>query len=246
MPENTKDWKVSGTEQYAIRGIPDDLEGFNGLNKTFVYAIPKKYAIQQRIVDKVTRGFKVDEEGKFLHKDITISSGSIAIYTIKKLAVPYVYFEKQIDGYGFIDTIHDNETNKDMYMYILPKTVVYQTNQTALALSVKSMKGYKGMGYVTWDSGTIFLHIIPYKPRLEYMGTKILKTGCTLNYDKEVRDIVIFWIQNRFIPDISLTSVEHNEHNLALKPPSVWYDEYIPVEQLALGDKEVFGGSERK
>ena len=52
------------------------------------------------------------------------------------------------------------------------------------------MKNYSGIGLTTWDYGVIFVHVIPYNPNSQYVGTKILKTAKTTDRQltKETND----------------------------------------------------------
>ena len=121
---------------------------------------------------------------------------------------------------------------------------MYKINQTALALSVTNMKNYAGCGYVTWDHGVIFLHVIPYNPNSSYKGSIILKTGYSLNYNPEIHALLNYW-QNvcNLIPKIELCALSDGS-NLALRETTVGYDSYNPVENLSLGDKEIYGAGD--
>ena len=82
--------------------------------------------------------------------------------------------------------------------------------------------------------------MIPYNPRSKYVGSKILATKCGLDYKYEVRQILNFWQRTKVIPDLRLT-VLGDGGNLALKRTAVGYTEYIQVQPLALGDRELYG-----
>lgn len=238
LPPETKQWGVSGTILYAVKGITDEL--YSGLNRTLVKKIPSDMKVAKRKVSIVTRDFVRDDKGNYIYEDVKIPTGSMAIVSEKNLNLPYKY--KATEGFGYIDYVIKG--GKKEYIYYIPKVYLYQTHQTALAISVKSMKNYIGMGYVSWKFGTIFLHIIPYKPNSNYVGSKILKTSVGLNYNREVKSIVDFWILNKVIPDIHLCDTD--EHgNLAIKETVTGYIDYAPMEEISLGDKEIYGSSEQ-
>lgn len=240
LPEECKSWEVSGTEVYAVRGIEE--KPYDGLNKTIVKRLPKDKVAKRRVVDKVTRKWKLDEEGNYVYEDYPVPSGSVVVVSDKKLGVPYKLYIDKGSKYGYIDY-----TENGLFMYVLPKEVLYRVNQTALVISVKNMKNYRGMGYTTWGKGTIFIHIVPYKPNSSqlYVGSKVLKTGHTLNYAEEIKTILRYWQKVNLIPCLSLTALSNGE-NLAIKETISGYDEneYIPVSPLPLGDKEVYTGEE--
>ena len=164
----------------------------------------------------------------------------MAVISDKKIDLPYKEYKyPSKDGYGYVDFIDKNDSVE--YIYVLPKTVLYKINQTALVLSVKNMKNYWGRGIMTWVMGTVFLHIVPYKPNSQYIGSKILKTGYTLDYSTEIGKLLTYWQEIGVVPNITLTTLSDGT-NLALKDTVVGYESYIPVDSMAYGDKEVYGG----
>ena len=237
LPEECSRWYVSGTELYMVKGVnnPDfqDLEG------VLVKKLPKNMVAKQRVIDKATKQFKKNEDGSFVYKDYTIPTGSMVVISNKNMSIPLRYWNQAEDGYGYVDFVQSKGEGV-LYMYVLPKSVLYKVHQTALVLSVKDMKNYSGMGYKTWRDGKIFLHVIPYNPNSKYIASKVLKTACTLNFSNEIRTIVDFWEKVGLIPKINLCGLEDSS-NLVLKPTTVGYNEYERMDMLPLSDKEIFG-----
>ena len=66
LPKECNDWKVSGTELYAVKGIEN--KNFVGLNKTIVKRLPQGYEAKRRTIDKVTRSYAIDEEGNYIYE----------------------------------------------------------------------------------------------------------------------------------------------------------------------------------
>lgn len=236
LPKESIHWTISGTDEYMVQGVEEKY--YLDLNKTIVRRLPRGKEAKRRVIDKVTRSFKLDENGGYVYEDYKVPSGSVVVVSTTKIKLPYSNYIKSENGFGYIDFIAMK--NGIAYMYVLPKSVLYKVNQTALALSVKNMKNYSGMGYKTWTMGEIFLHVIPYNPNSQYTGSKILKTGRTLNYTSEVESIVKLWIQEGIIPELSLCKLTDGR-NLAVKQTMVGYDSYIPVESLSLNEKEIYG-----
>jgi hypothetical protein len=237
LPPECSNWEVSGTDLFAVKGI--EKEYFNLLDKTIVRRPPSGFVVKRRVIDKVTRSYKKGEDGSFVYEDYTVPNKSMVVISDKKIDLPYKdYKYPSKDGYGYIDFIQKGD--KVEYLYVLPKTVLYKINQTALALSVKNMKDYWGRGIVTWAMGTVFLHIIPYKPNSQYIGTKILKTGYTLDYSKDLNTLLRFWQITGVIPNLALTVLSDGS-NIALKDTVVGYESYVPVDNVAYGDKEIYG-----
>lgn len=235
LPEESKSWEVSGSELYAIKGIKAGL--YTGLNQTLVKRLPRNVVASRRKVDLVTRDFVRDSNNRYVYEDVKVPTGSMVIISKTNLELPFKYKVDE-EGFGYIDFVSDGVTRE--YMYYIPKKYLYQTHQTALALSVKNMKNFMGMGYVSWKFGMIFLHVIPYKPNQNYVGSKILKTSLSLNYDKEVKSIVDYWISTNVIPNISLCNTDE-VGNLAIKETMTGYNDFSPLEELSLGDKEIYG-----
>lgn len=236
LPEEVKTWKVSGTEVYGVQGVEKPY--YSDLNRSFVRKLPKDMVAKRRTIDKVTRGFKTNIDGSYVYEDYKVPTGSIVVLSGKKINLPFSEYLKPVEGYGYIDFATTSEGV--VYMYVLPKSVLYKVNQTALVLSVKDMKDYSGMGYTTWNMGKIFLHIIPYSPRSQYTGSKVLKTASSLDYSNEIKLIVDYWQKVGLIPNIGLCKLQ-DDSNLVTKPTIIGYDEYNPIESLPLSDKEVFG-----
>lgn len=240
LPAEVKTWSVSKTELYAVKGITE--EPYTQLNRTIVSKLPSGYTAKRRVIDKSTRGFKIGSDGKYVYEDYKVPAGCEVVISKVKLGVSYKNYLDMNSQYGFVDFTKNGE-----YMYVLPDTVLYRVNQTALALSNKSMKGFTGHSVVTWKHGTLFLYIVPYKPKTSYVGTSIIKTGYTIDYSREIKQILDYWQSIGFIPNISLCELRElgnsleKEPNLCLRSVRIGYPEYVPVSLLAKGDERVYG-----
>ena len=240
VPGCCNNWSVSGTELFLVKGISDAEQYFNRLNSTVVKKLPANYVAKRRVVDKTTRGYKVDKEGKFIYEDYQVPQGSIVVLSPVQIGLPYKgYTSATKSGFGYIDFVEKNAGDVE-YMYVIPNTCLYQINQLALAMSVTNMKNYYGRGYVTWQHGTIFLHIIPYKPNAKYVGSRILATKYTLDFKEEIKALLDFWQYAGIIPNLQLCTL-FDGTNLALKPTNTGYTGYVPVDNIAIGDKVVYG-----
>lgn len=226
---------------YKVKDISDSA--FEGLEGELVKKLPSGTVAKQRVINPVNRLFQKNEDGTYVYKDYPVSTGSIVVRSDKDLSIPFEYWKNPKEGYGYVDFVISREYGME-FMYMLPRNCLYKVNQTALVLSVKDMKNYMGMGYTTWNTGKIFLHVVPYNPNSSYVGSKVLKTGNSLDYKKEITAIVNFWQENNVVPEIRLCALEDGS-NLCLKPTTVGYEEYDPIEMLPIGDKEIYG-SENK
>lgn len=240
LPKEAGDWEVSDSEVYAIKGIPVDSAGlYSRLNSSLAKKVPPGVSVQKRKVDLVSRNFSKDRDGRLIYENVKIPSGSMIIVSRTNLNLPYGYKINDL-GFGYVDFVMNGLFKE--FLYYIPKKYLYLANQTALALSVKNMKNFLGKGYLTWKFGTIYLHIIPYKNSRSYVGTKILKTSLKLSYEQEVKLIIDYWIANDIIPNISLCNTI-DEGNLVLKDTSKGYEDYELVEEMSLGETEIYGSS---
>lgn len=237
LPGLVKGWNVSGTEQYRVFGITE--EHFSLLNDKIVSKLPKGYEAKRRVIDKANRSYKKDGNGNYIYEKYAVPSGSTVVLSKVNLNLPYKVYLNPPKGYGYVDFVNEKDGSIS-YIYVIPNTMLYKINQTALAISVKNMKNFSGMGYLTWDSGVIYIHVIPYNPNSQYIGSKILKTGIGLDYIKDIHAISDHWEQIGFIPNIKLSALQSGE-NLVLKPTVIGYTEYTAVESICLGAKEVYG-----
>ncbi|MGV3076337.1 hypothetical protein ACEE21_14735 [Clostridium baratii] len=240
LPDEVGSWEVSNSDMYAVRGIPSESAGlYSNLNRSLVKKVPSGVSVRKRKIDLVNRNFAKNSNGDYIYEDVKIPQGSIAVVSKVNLNLPYKYRTSDT-GFGYVDFVMNGDTKE--FLYYIPKKYLYVTNQTALALSVKNMKNYYGKGYLTWQFGTIYLHVIPYKHTRNYVGTKILKTSHTLNYEKEVKRLVDFWVANNVIPNITLCNTI-DEGNLVLKDTSRGYEDYIPIEEFSMVDVETFSNA---
>lgn len=239
LPKEVEAWDVSGAEKYRVFGV--ETEHFSQLNDKIVKRIPKGYEARRRVIDKVNRSYKRDKEGNFVYEKYQVPAGSTVVTSTINLSLPYNVYVNPPKGFGYIDFI--NGKNGTEFIYVIPNEYLYKIHQTALALSVKNMKNFQGTGYLSWDSGTVYLHVIPYNPNAQYIGTKILKTGIGLDYIKDFHLISDYWESVSFIPPVKLCALSTGE-NLVLKPTVVGYEEYTVVDMLSVGKREVLGGVE--
>ena len=234
--------KESKKEAYLIKGVTD--KDFMFLNGMTAYKFPSNFALKRRSIDKRTRKFARGEDGKFKYESFSVPQGSmVVIADVGSQDIPFERFVHFTGGFGFVD--FKKGPNSTDYIYIVPKANLYGASQTALAMSVKHMKNYSGMGYVTWDNGVIYLHVIPYRPGRKYVGTRILKTkiGTTV-YSREISEIISFWESKGIVPALG-ACVMADGTNIALRPTEVGYDGFSPYDLLAVGDKELYGDEDK-
>lgn len=232
LPPESSKWEVHKEDCFLVKDVEDGYYG--KLNETKVWRLPSNAVAKRRKIDKATRSFMRDNDGNFVYEDVKIPVKSMVVVSDKAIGLPFKY---KCDGFDYIDYTIDRGIRK--YLYVIPKKNLYRVHQTALAVSVKNMRHYEGMGYNTWRMGMIYLHIIPYKPSNTYTGTRILLTRTGLNYSREICSIVRYWEQCLFIPNMEMCEVFSG--NLVTKMLDVSDADYVEVDELSLGDKEIYG-----
>lgn len=239
LPKVVESWGISGTDEYKVMGI--ETECFDILNDSVVRRVPPSFKVQRRVIDKVTRSYKQNADGSYIYQPYKMPPNSVAVYSVKNIKLPYKRYIANNEDCGYVDFFEKDDAV--YFIYALPRTVLYKINQTALAISVKNMKNYQGMGYTTWEKGVLYIHVIPYSPNAKYTGSRILKTGRKTDYSRDIRLISDYWESVGLIPNISLSALQSGE-NLSLKPTIVGYETYNPIEPNPLGDKDIFGSEE--
>ena len=237
LPEETKNWFVSGTNEYAVRDVT--LEEFSPLNEAIVMQVPKHKAVKRRKIDKVTRKYATDGSN-YVYEDYKVPTGSMAVVSNINLYLPYDWFKTDSkDGYGYVD--YFVSMGKRLYIYVLPKEVLYKANQTALVVSKKSnMKCYSGVGFKTWKYGMLYLYVIPYNPSTTYAESIVLKTSLSTNYSQEKDILVEHWQERGIIPNLALCRLSDGS-SLAESSMGNTYAEYNAIELLPLSKKEILG-----
>lgn len=235
LPPQAKEWVVKKEEPLFVKGIEDDF--YKGLNSSLVWRLPKNTVVKKRKISKEMRNFQRDSNGNFIYDDVKIPNKSMVCISEISLGLPYGY---RAENFGYVDYTIDKGVKK--FLYIIPRVYLYPVHQTALVVSVKNMNHLEGMAYKTWRMGTIYLHIIPYKPNNSYTGSRILLTKTTdISYSEEINTIVKYWESVGFIPNIQVC--ETSSGNLVSSFLDSGCEDFTQVDELSLGDVEIYGAN---
>lgn len=231
---------ISGSELYAVKGI--EKEHYKELNQTIVKKLPSGFVAKRRKIDKVTRGFLRDNDGNPVYEKFPTPKNTQVVLSKNPINLPYQDYKFQSkDGYNYIDFV-DGSFGRE-YMYTLPTSVLFKVHQTALVLSVKNMKNYWGSGFRLFRYGLVYLHVVPYKPNAEYVGSRVLCTKYGLSYKEEINKIFQHWRNLGIVVPLEYAQLQDGT-NLAVTKTQVGYTDYTPVDTLALSDTQVYGESE--
>jgi hypothetical protein len=236
-PPESAGWEVSGLHKGFVV-IPKEASVglFKQLNNTVVDLYPPSKRLAKRRVNLVTRDFERDSKGKPVLQDVTRHSGSIAVISEIDLKLPFK--RVPIEGFDYVD-FFINKQGVKKFIYIIPKKMIHLVNQVALVISTKNMRNYHGKAYQTWRHGTFYLHLVPYKPKANYVGSKVICTKTSLDFSKEISTIVNYWMQIGFIPEIRLCNTSLG--NMVVRDVEQAFESFTKIERLSLADKEIYG-----
>lgn len=221
---------------YNVKGI--EVDYFSKLNDSNVMLLPRGYELRKRLLkSKDERGFRVDKDGNVRTVAVSVPKGSVAVMSPMPIGLPYMYRE---DGYDYVDYIEAGGSRR--YIYILPTSVLYKANFNALAMSTKKMKSFSGVSLKTWNMGILNLCIVPYRVGRTYDNTIILKVKQSLDFSKEVNQLIGVLESNGVISNPSDYMLDDGE-NIGVTPIDPAYDsmEYLPLEVSSLADANIKG-----
>lgn len=228
---------------YNVKGITEEY--FDKLNETNVMLLPRGYQLTRRLLNSDGQ-FRVKKDGSFFTIDIKLPKNAVAVVSNQKIGLPYNHVADS-EGYDYVDYVDVKDDKGNItgkrYIYILPKSVLYKVNFNALAISTKKMKSYSGLSIKTWGFGVLNLCVIPYKPNLTYTSTQILFARGSLNFNKEIHDVLSELIKLGIVsnPQDYILDDGENIGVVALDPAYNTF-EYEPVSLTPLAsltDKEL-------
>ena len=244
-------WKRTGKDLFKVSGIPEDTQYFNELNNEIVFKTPKGWKPGKRKYSVINGGFERNKDGSYKIYPVNKATGSILICTTKNLKIPYNYKSKR--GYSYVDFYEDEETNKRIFIYEVPKKFVFRIEQLALVLTKKTqLKSYEMVTYHSWQYGKISLAVIPYSPNKDYVtsSTKVLATayGNSVKgiFEKHFQDkqqqIVNTWIKYCIIGNPADYIIEDDygqSMNLIVDPSksSIPASEFKGISKISMEDE---------
>ena len=228
---------------YTVKNITEGY--YDTLNDSNVMVLPKGYPLTRRLLNSDGQ-FRIKKDGSFFTINVKLPKDSVAVVYNKPIGLPYNH-QTKTGGYDYVDYFDIKDDNGNIvgrrYIYILPKSVLYKVNFNALALSTKKMKSFAGLSIKTWGYGVLHLCVIPYKPNLTYTSTQLLYAKGSLDFSKEISDVLTVLIKLGVVSNPTEYVLETGE-NIAVSSLDPAYNvmEYEPIALsplASLSEKEL-------
>lgn len=213
-----------------VGGVPSDHGGYSDLNGIRVMLSGKRIAPQRPVLDRTGKR-KVGLDGKLVLEDVVTPHKSVWVLSKTKVDIP---FKAKYTGYDYSAPImHDGVT---YYMYCLPRSVVYDINLCALAISTKKLKSYNTTSISTWKNGKLYLSVIPWRFSAEYTNTKVIAVKEGTDFREEASKWVHYCVSQMLIPHAPDFDVADGNLVISDVPADLSEDSYVAVSPLSIDD----------
>lgn len=181
------------------------------------------------------QGKYIMKDGHYLIEDVNLPHEAVAVVSDKNINLPAKFKPANKEPFEFVDCIF--KTNEDgskivKRVYIIPRKYCFKLRQTALVLSLNKLRSYYAGGSISLQNGyTVFMYVIPYRPRATTPRThRVLKTKTNLDYRGELNMIFQYWASRGYTFNTEMCELYEfvkGKRNLAYEdlPPTV--DTYI-------------------
>jgi hypothetical protein len=208
-----------------VDGITD--EKYSRLNGTTVerynsskLPVPK----HEKYTHKIVRNDNGDIQYELKDKP---SPNSIPVLSTISLGLPYKYTPNN-EGLGYASRLPDKR-----FGYYIPDEYLYPIHLTALVVSSRNnMKAYVGESLLTYEMGHIFVGIIPFNGKINYVNTTVLQVKASMDWSNEIRLLKEQLMSTGVIP---LTGALDDSSIPVSDPDMV----YTPVDELSLAEQRM-------
>ncbi len=203
---------VAGGKLALVKGIEEPF--FSELNDSEVEVI-KGRNFQKRLAyfdeDGKTQ-FRKEKDGNNMTTDISVDAGFVAVYSSVNIHLPNridVNGEKRkyvpTKGFRYVDYI-DTDVGR-RYLYLIPMKNVYPMELCGLVISLNKHRAYyKGCKVALTNGHYVYVYSIPYKYR-ENTGYYLIGAKPNPNFDKEMRELLEYWMKNDVLFDLNMTAL---------------------------------------
>jgi hypothetical protein len=153
--------------------------------------------------------FRTNKEGKYEYTQVPVSHGCVAILSRTSIGLKRTVdgrSHKVSEGFRYVDYVETNTGRK--YIYIIPKSFVYRLNMCALVLTPNKRRLYfKGCKLALQNGVYVYLYVVPYRYR-ENMDVRVLGVKSQFDFDKEVWQIINYWMGLGVIFNLTMTALD--------------------------------------
>ena len=212
------------TQFFMVKGIQD--ERYSRLNGTVVEGYTAN-RLPQPVLAEYSHTPLRNKEGRVRYEYSDRPANSMPVLSKQNLILPYGYTPTEP---GLKYSMHF-ETGQ--YGYYLPEKYLYKINLTALVISGRNnVKSYYGQSLLTFEMGTIFIGVVPFSGRVDYVNTVVLGVEPDDNWEKEIQLLPGALVGMGVIPvPGALDGCETPVSNLDMQ--------YRRVEELSVGDQKL-------
>lgn len=224
LPKGDPSWmKVLGQE-FIVQGIEDPV--FEFLEGSVVLS-PGKVPLKRQVRNR---------EGDILSEkeDLVVPRGFLGVLSEQTDDIPFK--RDKTTGYDYTDAFRD-ASGRVLHTYLLPKKVLYRTQATALAISVRKMRSFFTLEIQTWNHGKLFLHIIPFNPnqKTTYDATIVLASKQGLDYEEETQAYLTTLYNIGVLPSPALLNIDGE--SLVIKEGTPGIEEYLGTSEVSLDEE---------
>lgn len=214
---------------YQVRGIQD--EKYSKLNDTVVEKYPKS-KLPHLMLQNHTSKPMLNDEGKPRYEFKDKPEGSSAIVSPVNLGLPYKYSPTE-NGLDFALRFPNDGSEENRYGYYIPDKYLYGINLTALVVSGRNnVKAYFGESLTTYEMGKIFIGVIPFKGKIDYINTVVLGVKPSLDWDRDIE------ILEQDLVRVGVIPVKNEIEDTIIKVTNPEMT-YTPIDELSLEDSKI-------
>ena len=182
-----------------------------------------------------------DNNGEYMTEAVKVENGFVGVYSLVNIKLPNRVERngvkrdyKPTKGYNFIHSVETEMGTK--YLYTVPMEVVYPLDLCALVISLNKHKAYyKGCKIALTTGHYVYIYSIPYKYR-ENSGYKLIGAKPNPDFDKEMDELLKYWVNENILFDLKLTELQGNfdgNKNLGYQhlPGTRAYGDYVKTNK---------------
>ena len=171
--------------------------------------------------------------------------GSVSSQDSSFLQVPQVSprSRERVKVSDMVGSFEDRVSEDFPFVYAVPRELLFEVSQCALAVSSSRLDCFEGYRFNSFDDGTLFLSVVPFKKSSSFVNTRILAVKSSTDFKDEISSIVNFWVKKKVIPSPAnfkvLSEDGVSEVSLVFDSVPASYHEFVPVADSSLASRKV-------